>query len=630
MIEFLVNFSNFINPVFYKILYMSMVGSLLGILIMFITKVVDNKMSAKWKCLVWIIPLMFLMIPINRIQISAKNNIVVTNIVDKVENSLVNAHTLAKENNISKENEESTETLIKTSTNNVNNTDITVYIILPIIWLIGTIISLFMIIIGNIYLNYKINHTKELYDKGIELILMKCKIKLQITRKIDIRLQNINASPCIYGILNPKILVSEEFIKNNSDIIENVFMHELSHYKRKDMITNLILLIITSIHWFNPFVYGFFKKIRQEMELATDEIALSRMNKEEKKQYGLTLISLLQIYENEKTTTKMLCIKDDSKNMERRIKKIKWATKFKKYKTSIIILVATVILFIISPFVLKPNVNAISKEDEMLYKKVEQYLIKVEQNNHYIERKEFYMNDDFKVFIDMAKLGIKKNTDETYVYVWALIQTCNRQEELVTSGSSVPYKFIIKNGEIVDYQVPEDGENYQKSIETIFPKDIVEKIEKNDKLVETAKIENEIKKYYSLNNYELINNAYIDNNMEKTNKFEGKWEPYLAEQNGDEVSLRNIYGSGIVYGGELILNKDGTYTEFIGIYSNDMIDNLQGEYTIYGNGEKAILTTNNKEKKILELLESSNVNSSESTLVQMLEDGTKIFFKKVN
>ncbi len=552
-----------------------------------------------------------------------------TNIVDKVENSLVNAHTLAKENNISKENEESTETLIKTSTNNVNNTDITVYIILPIIWLIGTIISLFMIIIGNIYLNYKINHTKE-YDKGIELILMKCKIKLQITRKIDIRLQNINASPCIYGILNPKILVSEEFIKNNSDIIENVFMHELSHYKRKDMITNLILLIITSIHWFNPFVYGFFKKIRQEMELATDEIALSRMNKEEKKQYGLTLISLLQIYENEKTTTKMLCIKDDSKNMERRIKKIKWATKFKKYKTSIIILVATVILFIISPFVLKPNVNAISKEDEMLYKKVEQYLIKVEQNNHYIERKEFYMNDDFKVFIDMAKLGIKKNTDETYVYVWALIQTCNRQEELVTSGSSVPYKFIIKNGEIVDYQVPEDGENYQKSIETIFPKDIVEKIEKNDKLVETAKIENEIKKYYSLNNYELINNAYIDNNMEKTNKFEGKWEPYLAEQNGDEVSLRNIYGSGIVYGGELILNKDGTYTEFIGIYSNDMIDNLQGEYTIYGNGEKAILTTNNKEKKILELLESSNVNSSESTLVQMLEDGTKIFFKKVN
>ncbi len=47
MIEFLVNFSNFINPVFYKILYMSMVGSLLGILIMFITKVVDNKFQQK-------------------------------------------------------------------------------------------------------------------------------------------------------------------------------------------------------------------------------------------------------------------------------------------------------------------------------------------------------------------------------------------------------------------------------------------------------------------------------------------------------------------------------------------------------------------------------------------------------
>ena len=95
--------------------------------------------------------------------------------------------------------------------------------------------------------------------------------------------------------MHPKILVPEGFTEKEDEIIENVFMHELSHYKRKDMITNFILIIITSLHWFNPFVYALFKKIRQEMELATDEIALSKMNQDEKKRYGLTLINLLLV-----------------------------------------------------------------------------------------------------------------------------------------------------------------------------------------------------------------------------------------------------------------------------------------------------------------------------------------------
>lgn len=646
MIEFVTSFGNFLMPVFYKVLYMSIVGSILGIFILFITKVFDSKISAKWKCLVWIIPLMFLIIPINRIQISTKNDFAVTTIVDKVESSITNAHTLANKDNIT-----SSETVTKIETNadidsseienqvnNENNkTKITGYMIIPIIWLAGTTISILIIIIGNISLNYRVNHTKKIEDSGIKLILAKCKIRLQITKPMEIRLQNVNTSPCIYGIMKPKILVSEEFIKNNSDVIENVFMHELSHYKRKDMVTNTILLIMTAVHWFNPLVYRFFKKIRQEMELATDEIALSKMDKLEKKQYGLTLIQLLQTYETSKTATKMLCITDDNKNMERRIEKIKWSTKLKKYRISIILLIILIIFCIMSPFVVKLDATTISKEDEKLYNIVEQYLIKTEEENHRIEMNEFAQNgDDFKVFIDMAKLGVRKNHDETYVYVWALIQSCHAQEELVTSGSSMGYKFIIKDNEVIDYQIPEDGEMYEKSIEEIFPEDIRKKIEKADELVDSEKIEKQIEKHYSYlkyintNNIQNVNTDYVDTQ----NVFVGKWSPYKAEQNGEEIPLSAVYGSGIAYGGELILNSDETYTEFIGIYSEDALNDLQGKYRRYGNGEKAILTTNNKETKILEMLESSkdnsNVNSDEATLVLMTEGGIHVYFKRVD
>ena len=110
-------------------------------------------------------------------------------------------------------------------------------------------------------------------------------------------------------------------------------MHELSHYKRKDPIFNYILLLITIIHWFNPFVWLFFKKIRQDIELATDEMVLDKLKNEEKKEYGMTLINSLKIYQEEKYTAKLLCVTDDSKNMERRIKMVKLSEKFKKNKS---------------------------------------------------------------------------------------------------------------------------------------------------------------------------------------------------------------------------------------------------------------------------------------------------------
>lgn len=73
----------------------------------------------------------------------------------------------------------------------------------------------------------------------------------------------------------------------------------------------------------------------------------------------------------------------------------------------------------------------------------------------------------------------------------------------------------------------------------------------------------------------------------------GKWEPSSATYNGEKISLQDIYGSGIKYGGYLTLNLDNTYSELIGIYSDEkeVMDGLLGTYEIYGND--IIFTANN-------------------------------------
>ena len=163
----------------------------------------------------------------------------------------------------------------------------------------------------------------------------------------------------------------------------------------------------------------------------------------------------------------------------------------------IIILIITFLTFITINFNFKEK---IVNDKDYLYEKVEQYLINQEQPKYLLENKDSKQElnvRDFKVFTDFAKLGIRESKDEIHVYVWALVESYYVQDGnlINNSGSSMPYKFIFKNDEIIDYETPVDGEDNKKSMEKIFPADLQNKL--NSSSVDTNKIKNEVEEHYS-------------------------------------------------------------------------------------------------------------------------------------
>lgn len=141
-----------------------------------------------------------------------------------------------------------------------------------------------------------------------------------------------------------------------------------------------------------------------------------------------------------------------------------------------------------------------TENEEKLYQKVEEYLIALEKPQYKLETKESKPNTDikdFKVFTNIAKLGIEKKQDEINVYVWALVESYYVQNgNLVTNtGSSSPYKFRIKNNEVIDYETPKDGEEFEQSCKKIFPKDIRKKL--GESLVNSDELKKEVRNYYS-------------------------------------------------------------------------------------------------------------------------------------
>jgi len=509
MMNLIISFGQFLSPIFNKILYMSIIGTIIGIAILLINKFFDNKLSAKSKFLIWVIPLIFLLIPINKIQINTKQSLVLSTAIDKVEVTLDNVYNVTPSSNMAQKEIKNAET--------TNKKDLIKYII-PAIWGTVTLIQLLIFILGNIGMRIKISSSKKCRDYRVKDILNKCRKKLKIKKIIEIRYQDFNESPCIYGFINTRILIPRELQEKDNTILENVFLHELSHYKRKDMLTNYILLLVTFIHWFNPFIHYLFKKIRQDMELATDEIALGKMDKEEKRNYGMTLISLLEMCQEPKMSAKMLCITDDSKTMEKRIRKVKLT---KKYKMSILIIVTAIIVSLIIPFLVKP-INAV----------------------------------------------------------------------------------VVQNDNIENKQEEQNSKN-------------------EEKYVDDEKINNETNVENNKSVYNMSQNSGNEN-QEMLKKVIGTWKPYRAEIDGEEVSLRDIYGSAIIqYGGALELKEDGTYSEFIGVYSEEYIDGLEGVYQVE---EGHIhLTSKLGMKKTLTYIEKDI-----AIIINTLDDGTMVYFIKQN
>ena len=137
---------NFISPMFYKILYMSIIGIFVGLFILIIRKISDKRISPKWKCFIWLLLMLSLIVPV---KFDLKNNhvdtkiISISGLIEPIQNISSNSK-LNKSTELEKEYEEQekavTEVLTESKNNETDNIklkDLILNIIIPILWITG-------------------------------------------------------------------------------------------------------------------------------------------------------------------------------------------------------------------------------------------------------------------------------------------------------------------------------------------------------------------------------------------------------------------------------------------------------------------------------------------------------------
>lgn len=74
--------------------------------------------------------------------------------------------------------------------------------------------------------------------------------------------------------------------------IKYVILHQLSHYKRKDILIVWLSKIVEITQFFNPLIRFGLKIMKEDCEEACDEYVLGKLEKNENKAYGNTIIKV--------------------------------------------------------------------------------------------------------------------------------------------------------------------------------------------------------------------------------------------------------------------------------------------------------------------------------------------------
>lgn len=557
---------DFISPIFYQVLYMTVIGSIVGLIIYFIRNLFDKKISGKWKCIMWCIALITLLIPI-RVEIQTNKTPVIQNeIIDRVEEikhisnyeyvQIPQNEEIFESSKIKKQQSEDTvidtDTLDTEKQNTMSLKTIFINIIIPYIWLLGTIAFVITFLSGIKKINRRI--IRNIYkDERIENILRECKIQLNIKKKVKIILQKYKRVPSIFGIFNPSILVTEQTLEEDNETIKYIFLHELSHYKRKDIIFNFVLLCILSIHWFNPIVWFLFKKIRQDIEIGADELASKGLNQTEKKEYGMVLINLLRNRVEENYTASMLCMSDTGKNMERRIHMIK------RKSTSIILsmLLLIIIACVVAGFVFIKVVNVqdlptfdesnILSQNENVEPVTEQKTEHINENNISIEvtseeKEEIdeYVNricQDQGVLPEFQDI---KDANKVWLYSHLEARTPEDADEWLSPYSTKEeMEEDLKSLFGIDIVIDEKND-----IEYLAQANNIHYNEDND-VYEFLAYGSDLSEYYVINNIKKNNSNYIVNLVE-----------YFRTDDLYEVYSNNIGDYAIIYNYQTIYDTE--------------------------------------------------------------------------
>ena len=191
------------------------------------------------------------------------------------------------------------------------------------IWLTGVLVLLVGSMRASLQLWWIVKRRRPVTDSHVLGLLEDCKEQMGVQTLIGLVESDQIKSPALFGFLRPRLLVPHGLLQKLSrNELRHVFLHELAHLKRYDVLLGWITLLLQAIHWFNPLVWLAFYRMRTDREIACDQEVLKHVSERELTCYGNTILVLLNHFSRRQYLPSLVGILEHKTQAERRIKMI--------------------------------------------------------------------------------------------------------------------------------------------------------------------------------------------------------------------------------------------------------------------------------------------------------------------
>lgn len=306
------------NDLLKIILSLSFSGALLIIIMLFIGKAFfRGRTNHRWKYYIWLIIIARLLIPLTPDisltgTIFEKTDIVMEQIVETTPtDGTVNITPVEKDNYDTNDNSDTTFSLIHSFIS-------VLFQNLGIIWLVVSLILLIRkITIYQGFVKYIKAGREEVSSIESLNTLARLGTQIGVNCPVEFYTNDLISSPLLIGFFRPCIILPTTNI--SEDDLKYTLLHELTHFKRKDMFYKWLVQITTCLHWFNPLVYIMGHEISRECELSCDEEMIRTLNEKERRKYGDTLLHAMALGGKYKDTVSSVTLNESKELLKERL-----------------------------------------------------------------------------------------------------------------------------------------------------------------------------------------------------------------------------------------------------------------------------------------------------------------------
>ena len=142
--------------------------------------------------------------------------------------------------------------------------------------------------------------------------------RLGIHKAVDLWSSKLISSPMLIGFRHPHIVLPESSF--TKPVFHYTVLHELMHYKRRDMYYKWLVQLTLCIHWFNPFVYVMARHTNRLCELSCDEAVIACLKSDsQRRAYAATLLAAMPSEHTYREKVASITLTESKKQLKERM-----------------------------------------------------------------------------------------------------------------------------------------------------------------------------------------------------------------------------------------------------------------------------------------------------------------------